>query len=291
MKPNLSDAEAVADLLERAAHSLRASALRHGCCTHLPRRGRLLVTGDLHDHPIHFERIEAFAHLDREDHHLVLHELIHGDRLVNGVDLSHRMLARVAALVLAFPDQVHPVLANHEVAQAFRQSVSKGAGDNVALFDAGLEWAFGDDSELVAEALETFVRAMPLAVRCENGCMVSHSLPGPHAMHRFDPGVLERELDDRDYAANTGSAWLMVWGRGHTKEQLESLAERWGVRLFFTGHAHVPSGVEVANDRLVILNSDHEQAMVLPLDLAAAPLSAEEQLFHAMPVASLGAMT
>lgn len=288
MSVNLSDAAAVAALLERAAEAMRSSPLREGCCAHLPRRGRLLVTGDLHDNPAHFERIERFAHLERPEHHLVLHELIHGDRLVNGVDLSHRMLARVAALVVAHPERVHPVLANHELAQAFRQGVSKGAGDNVALFDAGLEWAFGDEAEIVAEAIESFVRAMPLAVRCTNGCMVSHSLPSPFGMRRFDPGVLDRPLEDADYAANTGSAWLMVWGRGQTHEQIESLAGVWGVRLFFTGHAHVPSGIEVADERLVILNSDHEQAMVLPLDLAADPLPANEQLFHAMPIASLG---
>lgn len=290
MTIDLSDAEAVADLLERAGEAMRSSRLRRGCCAHLPRRGRLLVTGDLHDHPVHYERIEHFARLGRPDHHVVLHELIHGDRLVNGVDLSHRMLARVAALVIAHPEHVHPVLANHELAQAFRQGVSKGAGDNVALFDAGLEWAFGDDAEFVAEALESFVRAMPLAVRCDNGCMISHSLPSPIAMKRFDLGVLDRALEERDYLANTGSAWLMVWGRGQTHEQIEALAQAWSVRLFLTGHAHVPSGVEVADERLVILNSDHEQAMVLPLDLAADPMSAEEQLFHAIPIASLGSI-
>ncbi len=291
MSVDLSDAQAVAAHMEQAAEALRAGALRRGCCVHLPRRGRLLVTGDLHDHPVHFASIESYARLERPDHHLVLHELIHGDRLVNGIDLSHRMLARVASLVLAHPDRVHPLLANHELAQAFRQSVSKGAGDNVALFDAGLEWAFGDDADLVADAIGAFVRAMPLALRSESGCMVSHSLPAPAAMKRFDPSILDRALEDGDYAANGGSAWLMVWGRGQTREQIDDLASRWGVRLFFTGHAHVPSGVEAVSDRLIVLNSDHEQAMVLPLDLAEDPPPAGEMLFRAVPVASLGAMS
>jgi hypothetical protein len=286
---DLSDATAVAELLDRAAAALRDSSLRAGSCLRLPRRGRLVVTGDLHDNPIHFERIQAFAHLDRPDHHLILHELIHGDRLVNGVDLSYRILVRVAMLVLEHPDRVHPVLANHELAQAFRQSVSKGAGDNVALFDAGVEWAFGDDAVQVEDAIARFVRAMPLALRCENGSLVAHSLPGPHAMKRFDPGVLDRELHDGDYLPNAGAAWLMVWGRGQTREQLEELAARWNVRMFFTGHSHVPTGIEAAHPMQVILNSDHEHAMVLPLDLAADPPSAEQCVFEAIPVASLGA--
>lgn len=290
MKLDLGDATSVVELLDGAAEAMLGSPLRRASCVHLPRRGRLLVTGDLHDNPMHFDRIHAFSHLDRTDHHLVLHELIHGDRLVNGVDLSYRMLARIASLVLERPEQVHPVLANHELAQAFRQSVSKGAGDNVALFDAGLEWAFGDDATVVEEAIDRFVRAMPLALRTENGGLVSHSIPGQHAMKRFDPGVLERVLIDADYAANSGSAWLMVWGRVQTPEVIETLAARWGVKMFFSGHAHVPTGIEAAHDRQVILNSDHEHAMVLAVDLAAELPSAEACIFNAVPVASLDSL-
>lgn len=289
MSVDLADATAVAEILDRAAEALRDEPLRHGSCVRLPRRGRLVVTGDLHDNPLHFERICGFARLGRPDHHVVLHELIHGDRLVNGVDLSYRILVRVAQLVLDHPGRVHPILANHELAQAFRQSVSKGAGDNVALFDAGLEWAFGDDAMTVEDAITRFVRAMPLALRNEHGSLVSHSLPAPRAMPRFDLDVLDRPLHDGDYLPNVGSAWLMVWGRAQTREQLEELAARWGVRLFFTGHAHVPTGIEAADERQVILNSDHEHAMVLALDLAADPPAAEECVFHGIPVASLGA--
>jgi len=285
---DLTDATSVADRLDEAARAMLESPLRRGCCVHLPRRGRLLVTGDLHDNPVHFDRICAFAHLDRPDHHLVLHELIHGDRLVNGVDLSYRMLVRVASLVIEHPLHVHPVLANHELAQAFRQSVSKGAGDNVLLFDAGLEWAFGDDASIVEEAVDRFVRSMPLALRCEHGSLVSHSLPGQYAMKRFDAAVLDRALLDEDYAPNTGSAWLMVWGRSQTAEQLDELRRRWGVSVFFCGHAHVPSGIEAPLPGQVILNSDHAQAMALPLDLEADPPLADACIYQAVPVASMG---
>ena len=98
------------------------------------------------------QRLRA-ARLDRSpDNHVVLHELIHGDRLVNDMDMSHRMLARVAELVLAYPRQVHPILANHEIAQYRRHHISKGAGDNLELFDAGLDWVYGDEAEVAATA-------------------------------------------------------------------------------------------------------------------------------------------
>ena len=152
----------------------------------LPASGRLLATGDLHDNPEHLQKIIALARLETPDHHLVLHEIVHSDHLVNGLDLSHRMLARVAELLLEYPHQVHVLLANHELAQMTGQGVSKGAGNSVVLFDAGLEFAYGDEWLAVAEAIKRFVRAMPLAARSESGVFCAHSLPAPAAMDRFE---------------------------------------------------------------------------------------------------------
>ena len=283
------NAEGVATLLQRATESLRQDPLRRGCCVTLPARGRLLATGDLHDHPIHFLKVRAFAQLDRPDHHLILHELIHGERLTDGVDLSWRMLAKVAALRLQHPTQVHPMLANHEIAQAFDQPVSKGAGENTALFHGGLAWSFGDDAAVVDGALRDFIRAMPLAVRTANGLLCAHSLPSPAAMSAFDLGVLERDLVDQDFATRTGAAWHMTWGRGQTAGQVQALADAWNVELFVLGHKHVEDGAESPFARLLVLNSDHAHAAVVPFDLSAPAPSAEEALLHAVPLAAIGA--
>ena len=53
MKPLAVDhlgASGVADLLERATHSMLEDPARRGCCVHLPARGRLLATGDIEKH-------------------------------------------------------------------------------------------------------------------------------------------------------------------------------------------------------------------------------------------------
>lgn len=287
----MQDAQDVRELLERAATQLLNCTKRRGSSVHLPRRGRLLLTGDLHDNPTHFQAVKLAARLERSpDHHVVLHELIHGDRLVNGVDLSYRMLCRVAQLVLQFPGQVHVILANHELAQAFKQPVTKGAGDNLELFDAGLEWAFGDDALMVEECIEELVRAMPLAVRCENGIMVSHSLPSPYDMKGFDLGLLDRKLVSADYEHRTGNAWKLVWGRGWTAEQTKALGKEWNARLFVVGHAHIENGVEAPQPDLLVLNTDHERGRVVPVSLEEDAPIADDLLFHAMPVASLGAI-
>lgn len=284
------NAEAASALFVRAAENLLQDPLRTGCCVTLPARGRLLATGDLHDHSMHFHKVYAFAQLHRPDHHVILHELIHGDRLIHGVDLSWRMLAKAAVLRLQYPGQVHPMLANHEIAQAFDQQVSKGAGENTQLFQDGLDWSFGEDAQRVGAALRTFIRAMPLAVRAQNGLLCSHSLPSALALKQFDYGLLDRELVEQDFQPRTGAAWNMTWGRGHTEASIEQLASAWNVRLFIAGHQHVPFGVEAPFSRLLLLNSDHEHAMMLPCDLSQPAPTAQDAMLHAVPLGAIGEM-
>lgn len=206
--------------------------------------------------------------------HLVLHEIIHSDRLLNGLDFSYRALARVAALKADHPEHVHTLLANHELSQIIGAGIVKNGVRVVEAFNEALEYAFPDDHARVASAIEDFVRSMPLALRCSsrNGdILCAHSLPGIGAMHKFDASVLERDLTDEDYVPRQGSAHLMVWGRGYDAEQLEDLVERWGVNMFVLGHEHVPGGVALVEPNAIVINSDHHDGVYLPIDLEHPP--------------------
>ncbi len=275
------------ELLGSAAEAMRRSPVRSGSAVRLPASGTLLVTGDLHDNPEHLRAIVRLARLDDSpDHHLVLHEIIHGERLVNGVDLSHRMLLLVAELVALHPAQVHVLLANHELAQLTGRGVTKGAGDSVQLFNDGLAFAFGDSWEAVADSINGLIRSMPLALHSRSGLLCAHSLPGPAAMAAFDAAILDRDLTDADYARG-GSAYAMVWGRGYGPREVTMLAGRWNVRLFCLGHEHVANGIAVREPRVIVLNSDHEMATVVPIDLAGVP-AAEEAILRAVRLRAVG---
>lgn len=286
---NLTDAEAVIDLLEAAATALRESPLRRGSAVHLPRRGRLIATGDLHDNPFHLDKILRLTRLDAApDHHVTLHELIHGENLINGMDFSHRMLLRAAELVVRYPQQVHPLLANHEMSQMMGRGVSKGAGDSVVLFNDAVEFAFGDDAGQVTEAIHRFLHAWPLALIAESGVMCSHSLPAEYAMKQFDSTILDRDLVDADFEPRTGSAYLLVWGRRHSAAHLDRLAELFGVEAFCIGHEHAEAGSEPLAHRGMILNSDHEHGAVLALDLTVDPRP-DEWVWAVRPLSSIEA--
>jgi hypothetical protein len=289
---NLKDADEVVRVLRTGAEACLHAPGRAGSCTVVDARERpvrLVATGDLHDNPLHLARLVRAAGIEdagAEPAHLTLHELIHGDRLVNGLDYSYRVLARVAALTSAFPERVHPLLANHELAQlGYGAGIVKDGVRVVEAFDEALDAAFGEDAQPVRDAVHAFIRAMPLALRVRTptgDVLCAHSLPGPGVMDRFDPGVFERDLTGDDLQARTGSAYLSVWGRGHTEEQVEALAQRLGVSLFVLGHEKAETGSTVVTRRTLVLNSDHERGVYLPLELGpgrAVPTAHEAHTF------------
>lgn len=275
---DLRDAGAVVDTLRRGAAAHLTNRWRRGIIetVRLDPADRLVLTGDLHDNPLHLARVVRAAGMagppgpDARPAHLTLHELIHGDRLTNGMDFSYRVLARAAALKAAFPEHVHTLLANHELAQVVGTGIVKDGVRVVEAFNEAIDCTFADRAPAVHAALAGFIRSMPLAVRFTMpgvpDLLCSHSLPPPELMDRFDPAVLERaqtELTDDDLVPRRGSVHLMVWGRGHTPDQLVGLAARWGVGLFVLGHEKAETGLIVLPPNALVLNSDHERGVHL----------------------------
>ena len=250
----------------------------------------LIATGDLHDNPLHLARVIKAANLADAAGadaaraprlHLTLHELIHSDNIVNQTDFSYRVLARAAALKATFPEHVHILLANHELAQRMNAEVMKEGVRCVEAFNAGVEVAFGPRADDVTEAINDFIAALPLALRVRipgralgdqagpADILCAHSLPAPELMDRFDVSILDRELQPSDFEARRGSAHLMVWGRGQTPAQLTQLADAWNVSLFVLGHEKAEHGAEVVPPCAVVVNSDHARGVYLSLRVNA----------------------
>lgn len=275
---NLQDARDVVSALRRGAEANKAAACRRGAIDRIEPPGVLIATGDLHDNPVHLNKLIRASGLDGEPpspvRHLVLHEVVHADRLINGMDFSYRALTRVAALKAEHPELVHVLLANHELSQVVGAGIVKDGVKPVECFNRGVEYVFGDEADEVDEAIREFVLSMPLALRCVcpvGDILVAHSLPPAAMMSRFDPTVLSRDLTPADYEPRRGSAHIMVWGRGYDPELLEDLVERWGVYLFVLGHEKCEEGVKFIPPCALVLNSDHEKGVYVPIDLERPP--------------------
>lgn len=283
----LQKAAPVVKIFQDAAKANRDSTLRKGSTAHLPEKGNLLMTGDLHDNAVNLARIVHLAKLDDStDNHVVLHEIVHGENKIDGRDMSVRLLAKVAALKVAYPDQVHVMLGNHELAQLAGEGILKGGESVVELFDDGLDFLYADDAEKVRQAMNAFIRSMLLAVRCPNDILCSHSLPSPRQLDRFDPDVLNRDLTDEDLEYR-GSAYDMVWGRNHTQQLADDLADDWNVRLFVMGHQPADMGYEIQGDTMLILNSDDNHGMAMTINLSHRYETIDDLIGELIPLASV----
>lgn len=264
---DLSDSAVVADLFHRAAHAAFMDRKRRGACVHLPQRGRVVMSGDLHAHTENLDRLIRFARLEKSPyHHLIVHEVIHGD-LSRGRDLSVQTLARVAALKLRFPRQVHVLLGNHELAQLLQEDIYKGDVAVVNAYAQGIDHLFDAGAHDVRKAMREFIDSLLLAVRCANGVFCCHSLPDAEHVERFDPTLIDRRPTAADLVVD-GDAYNMVWGRDHPQSLADRLAAAWNVKLFVMGHQQAPDGFFVLGESMLVLASDHESGVALPIRLS-----------------------
>jgi serine/threonine-protein phosphatase PP1 catalytic subunit len=265
----MTDAARAAAALRQAAELNLADPLRRGSLLCFPNYGQLVMTGDLHGHRRNFDKLRTYCDLEHSGaRHVILHEIIHEEvESVEGLDGSHALLVEAAEWKCRFPDQVHFLQSNHELSQLNRAEISKNGRVVTQHFELSVREAYGGHAGEVVAAIDSFIRSLPLAGRTENRVFLSHSLPGPRALARFDRDVLHRLPTDADLAEQ-GPAYQLVWGRYQTAEVLHTLAALLDVDLFLCGHQPQETGFDVLCDRMIILSSEHNHGVFLPFDLS-----------------------
>jgi len=253
----------------------------------LPGRGSLIIAGDLHGHRRNFERIISYADLaNHPERHLILQEIIHGGPEDDkGGCLSFKLLFDAIRYKVEFPDRVHLLMGNHDTAFITNSSVMKNGKEmNRAMRDA-IEREYPENSEQIKLAISQFLFSQPLAVKCENGLWASHSLPTKRYVEKFDFDIFHRQLKIND-VVKPGSAYLLTWGRRHSRELLEQIAQRLGVETFVLGHQHQESGWCKAGNNMIIIASDHNHGCLMPVELDQ-PCDVERLLESIIPLASI----
>ena len=263
------DAGQAVSTFRKAASLNLSEPARMGAVVRLPGYGQVVMTGDLHGNKKNFQKLQKYAMLDRTPaRHVILHEMVHAEKQGDVIDPSHELLYLAAQYKVEFPDQVHFLQSNHELAQLTGYPIAKNGRLVINDFNDSVAMAYGGDRAAeVLDAMNEFIASFALAAATENGIWMSHSLPSVHDMPTFDPEVFNRTLSIEDLRDNK-TIFNLVWGRRHTAEQLDKLGELLGANIFITGHQPQEMGYDVEFDRLIILASDHNHGVFLPFDLS-----------------------
>ncbi|MDB5298048.1 MAG: Calcineurin-like phosphoesterase superfamily domain protein [Phycisphaerales bacterium] len=262
-----------ADVIESIATATEENLrepFRVGQTVHLPAEGELWVTGDIHDHRRNFAKFVGYADLaNNPTRHVVLHELIHGEHYdEHGCEESWHMLVEAAELKCRFPGQVHFLMANHDLAQIHGEGIMKAGVSVCEGFNKGIKRDFGDARYKVQVAVTELLLSSPLAIKTASGIFVSHSLPSEDKIDDFDYSAFDRdELTKADYTRQTGAVYNLIWGRRATPAGVDRFLERVGCKLLITGHQPQDEGYALNGDRHLILASDHNKGVFVPLEL------------------------
>lgn len=262
-------ADHVIEVFETATEENQVSSLRENQVVKLPADGEVWVAGDLHDHQRNFDKFVRAADLaNNPQRHVVLQELIHGDKVdAAGAEGSWEMLYRAAELKCDFSSQVHFLMANHDLAQIHGEGIMKAGISVCEAFNAGVRRDFTDRGSSVTVAITEFLLSLPLAVKAPNGLFMCHSLPPDDAIENFDYTVFDRPLSGGDFKRRTGPVYQLVWGRKTSPGGVAQFAEKIGAKLIIVGHQPQESGYAVVGDRMLIIASDHNQGVFVTADL------------------------
>ncbi len=231
----------------------------------------VMLSGDLHGHRRNFNAIRKIADLGQHPRrHLILQEVCHGGPTYpqNGGCMSHTMLEDVAKLKVQFPEQVHFILGNHELAELTDYPIQKNKQMLNLMFRLGLQQMYGPATEKVREAYLPFLRSCPFAVRLPGGVFVSHSVPERMDAREYDSTLFTRQIDPLEYYERTG-IFELVWGRDYREENAQAFAKLVDAKVLINGHEPCPEGFNVPNQYQIILDccSDKACYVILPTDV------------------------
>jgi hypothetical protein len=273
----------VLNILRRALDHTRRTPGRHGHLLHLQNCTEVVVGGDMHGHLPNFLAVMKAADLgNHPTRHLVLQELIHSEGFFypNGGDKSHQLVDLYATLKCQFPDRVHFLPGNHEMAQMTGRQVAKGGQSQNALYVLGVQAAYGDAAADIGRAYHDLFRDSPLAVRSPNGVLCCHTLVPGKWLPAFDPvRLLDEQYAEQDYAPG-GIVYGILWGRDTSAETADAFLRKMDSDLVVTGHIATDDGYAVPNPKQLIVDSASTPA-------AYVRFAADRPITHAELVAGV----
>lgn len=266
--------------LRRAIDAIRGTPGRTGHFVQLPPdASEVIVAGDLHGHLDTFRSIYQWTDLAKHpDRHLIFQELIHGPfSYSDGSDKSHQLVDLFAALKCQYPNRVHYLPGNHELAQWTGRPVGKSDEPLNERFRLGVTAGYGSTgAEIYRLYLELF-RACPYAIRTPNAVFVSHSIPAARFLGNFNLTRLQaEELPESDFVPG-GLVYTLLWGRDTEGPTADEFARKVDADWLITGHIPTEQGFRAANHRQLIVDCAHHPSAFVHFP-ANRPITFEELL-------------
>ncbi|NQU76578.1 MAG: metallophosphoesterase [Planctomycetes bacterium] len=259
-------AHPAAEIFATAARQNRDDKHRQGNLLLFGSGEHLIVSGDIHGNRSNLAKIIHYAALSANPARvLVLQEIIHSTDAHNGAgDRSFELLLRAARLKNRHPNQVCFLMANHDLAQMTGNDITKNGCGACKAFNRAVAEAYGEDAGEIIAAMNEFFCSQPLAAKCPNGVLLSHSLPSPERLKLFDPAVFDRPYRPEDFFRGR-SVYELTWGRRHNQAMLDEFADLLGIEVFINAHQPLPQGY-VVNGRQLLIASDHGQGVIVEFD-------------------------
>lgn len=270
-------AEQVIETYLRATDANLRASVRHGNVVVLSEDNAqdVLISGDIHGHAQNFKWIMQRASLDENpERYVVFQEICHGGSVYpeNGGCRSHEILEQVAALKVRYPERVHQLLSNHEMAELTQYPIQKNRQLLNFSFELGLRHAYGECAPQVRLAMLGYLESCPLAVRISDSIFCTHSIPERLDTYpSFDHTIFRRALDPASDFLKDGSVFRLVWGRDYRQINADQFAQLVGALVLITGHDPCQDGFKCPNDRQLILDCCGEIACGVLVPTQAPP--------------------
>ena len=253
--------------VRRAAVLVRAQKGRTGVSVCLEDAEDVVVGGDMHGNVENFSAVYKMADLAKHpQRHLVLQELVHGPfEYVGGGDKSHQLVELYSALVNQFPGRVHYLMGNHEMAELTGHDIVKMDESCLSRFAAGVVSRYGERASKMQTAYMELFSALPVAIRCPNRLLLTHSLPRPRALDGFDPATLCEPKPPRSLYEPKGAYYDLVWGRETSPAHVERYLTLMDSDKLVSGHIICEQGFFFTGPRHLIIDGSRAPSAVAVL--------------------------
>lgn len=272
-----SSAEEAIGLIKKA-YKIRANDPRvQGRAVILPAEGEVWVTGDTHGNVENIKRFARLADLDSHpDRILVLQEIVHA-RLItaDNRDLSFVAIMEAIRLMVRYPGRVYYLLGNHDLAVHLDRELVKAGKFLNRYLRRGMAYQYQDGHEEVLLTYRKFIAKMPAAVLCDNGLFMAHSTPKRPFIPSISRAYLTEESVDLPLSKTRPIAAL-VNGREYSAESADEFADQMECEVMLCGHTPTKRGWKRPNHRHLIIDSQHEQARFVKVDLSRRYATSEE---------------